>query len=102
MDKILNKTGYMLKKNDSRIIKVLESSEVCCCRLPFYCMEMFIYWLQGCIRSTCLVFSQQKDFLTIIFCDLQFTTRLSHTTQILCCHYLNIVYKACLIFTFHS
>ena len=68
---ILNKTGYMLKKNDSRIIKVLESSEVCCCRLPFYCMEMFIYWLQGCIRSTCLVFSQQKDFLTIIF--LRFT-----------------------------
>ena len=61
----------MLKKNDSRIIKVLESSEVCCCRLPFYCMEMFLYWLQGCIRSTCLVFSQQKDFLTIFF--LRFT-----------------------------
>ena len=36
------------------------------------------------------------------FGDLQFMTRLSHTTQILCCHYLNIVYKACLIFTFHS
>ena len=46
----------------------------------------------------------RRIFLTIIF--LRFTfyimTRLSHTTQILCCHYLNIVYKACLIFTFHS
>ena len=28
------------------------------------------------------------------------TTHLSHTTQILCCHYLNIVYKACLILHF--
>ena len=91
----------MLKKNDSRIIKVLESSEVCCCRLQFYFMEMFIYWLQECIRSTCLVFSQQKDFLTIIF--LRFTVYDTFITYkyITYSHYLNIVYKACLIFTFH-
>ena len=92
----------MLKKYDSRIIKVLESSEVCCCRLPFCCMEMFIYWLQGCIRSTCLVFSQQKDFLTIIF--LRFTVYDTFITYNKSCVViiLNIVYKACLIFTFHS
>ena len=83
----------MLKKNDSRIIKVLESSEVCCCRLPFYCMEMFIYWLQGGIRSTCLVFSQQKDFLAIIF--LRFTvydTFITYNTNLVLSFNILILY----------